>query len=126
MTVRMPDTAPPVLTVGELTSMIKLSLENEFPALWVRGEVSGCKRGTTGHLYFSLKEGRQALIDCFMWRDDAMRLTFPARDGLEVEAFGGVSVYEARGRFQLVVREMRPAGRGALLLALHERRSPAR
>jgi exodeoxyribonuclease VII large subunit len=120
VSLRAPDMGEPILTVGELARLIKESLEEQFPALWVRGEVTGCKRGDTGHLYFSLKEGRKALVDCFMFRSDAVRLSFDPRDGMEVEAFGGVSVYELRGRFQLVVREMRPAGRGALLLALEE------
>ena len=109
-----------VLTVGDLTRRIKESLEGEFPALWVRGEISGFKRADSGHLYFALKEGRDALIDCVMWRTGAARLGFEPRDGAEVEAFGGVSVYEPRGKYQLVAREMRPAGLGALLLALEE------
>src|SRR5439155_19719387 len=98
----------------------KESLEVGFPALWVRGEVSGLKRAESGHLYFALKEGREALIACVMWRTSASRLACEPRDGAEVEAFGGVSVYEPRGRYQLVARELRPAGLGALLLALEE------
>ena len=109
-----------ILTVGGLTRRIKESLEGEFPALWVRGEISGFKRAESGHLYFALKEGREALIDCVMWRAGAARLSFEPRDGSEVEAFGGVTVYEPRGKYQLVARELRPAGLGALLLALEE------
>ena len=109
-----------ILTVGGLTRRIKESLEGEFPALWVRGEISGFKRAESGHLYFALKEGREALIDCVMWRAGAARLGFEPRDGSEVEAFGGVTVYEPRGKYQLVARELRPAGLGALLLALEE------
>src|SRR5213594_2290519 len=109
-----------ILTVGELTRRIKESLEVEFPSLWVRGEVSGFKRADSGHLYFSLKEGRDALIDCVVWRTSAVRLGFEPRDGAEVEAFGGITVYEPRGRYQLVARELRPAGLGALLLALEK------
>src|SRR5205085_8228601 len=103
-----------------LTRRIKESLEVEFPALWVRGEISGCKRADSGHLYFALKEGREALVDCVMWRTSAARLNFEPRDGAEVEVYGGISVYEPRGRYQLIAREMRPAGLGALLLALEE------
>jgi exodeoxyribonuclease VII large subunit len=109
-----------ILTVGELTRRVKESLETEFPSLWVRGEISGFKRADSGHLYFALKEGRDALIDCVMWRASAGRLGFEPRDGAEVEAFGGITVYEPRGRYQLVARELRPAGLGALLLALEE------
>ena len=109
-----------ILSVGELTRRVKESLETEFPALWVRGEISGFKRADSGHLYFALKEGRDALVDCVMWRTSSTRLSFEPRDGAEVEAFGGITVYEPRGRYQLVVRELRPAGLGALLLALEE------
>ncbi len=109
-----------ILTVGELTRRVKESLETEFPALWVRGEISGLRRADSGHFYFSLKEGRVAVLDCAMWRTHAVRLAFEPRDGAEVEAFGGITVYEPRGRYQFVVRELRPAGLGALLLALEE------
>jgi exodeoxyribonuclease VII large subunit len=120
MSAASPAGAERVLTVGELTRRIKQSLEMEYPAVWVRGEVSGCKRVDSGHVYFALKEDRNALIDCAMWRTNAQRLTFEPRDGMQVEAFGGVTVYEPRGRYQFSVRELRPAGLGALLLALEE------
>jgi len=115
-----PATDDTILSVGQLTRRLKESLESEFPALWVRGEISGFKRADSGHLYFALKEGRDALIDCVMWRTSATKLAFEPRDGAEVEAFGGITVYEPRGRYQLVARELRPAGLGALLLALEE------
>jgi exodeoxyribonuclease VII large subunit len=108
-----------ILSVGELTRRVKESIENEFPALWVRGEITGLRRADSGHVYFSLKD-RQALLDCVMWRTSAVRLAFEPRDGTEVEAFGGITVYEPRGRYQLVARELRPAGLGARLLALEE------
>jgi exodeoxyribonuclease VII large subunit len=109
-----------ILSVGELTRRLKESIEIEFPALWVRGEVSGLKRPDSGHLYFALKEGRIAVLDCVLWRTNAVRLSFEPRDGMEVEVFGGLTVYEPRGKYQLVAREIRPAGLGALLLALEE------
>ena len=107
-----------ILGVGELTRRIKDALSSEFPAVWVRGEVLGYKRATgAGNTYFCLKD-RFAQLDCMMWAKDAARLRFELRDGLQIEAFGNVSVYEARGRYQLYVSEMRPAGAGARLLAL--------
>jgi exodeoxyribonuclease VII large subunit len=109
-----------VLSVTGLTRLIRESLEGEFPAVWVRGEVSGIRRPDSGHLYFSLKEGKEAILDCVMWRSSAIHLTFEPRDGTEVEAFGGITVYEPRGKYQLLVRELRPGGLGALLLALEE------
>src|SRR5437867_82303 len=109
-----------VLSVSTLTRLIKESLEGEFPSVWVKGEVSGLKRADSGHLYFSLKEGKEAILDCLMWRSSAIQLPFEPRDGSEVEAFGGITVYEPRGKYQLLVKELRPAGLGALLLALEE------
>jgi exodeoxyribonuclease VII large subunit len=109
-----------VLGVAALSRLIKESLEGEFPAVWVRGEIAGCRRAETGHFYFSLKEGRDAQLDCVLWRTTAMRVGLEPKDGVQVEAFGGISVYEPRGRYQLVVRDLRLAGLGALLLALEE------
>ena len=109
-----------VISVSALTRLIKESLEGEFPAVWVRGEVSGLKRPESGHLYFSLKDGKEAVLDCVMWRSSAAHLTFEPRDGTEVEAFGSITVYEPRCKYQLVANELRPGGLGALLLALEE------
>src|SRR5262245_60050916 len=109
-----------ILSVSALTRLIRDTLGRTFPAVWVKGELSGFKRSDRGHLYFSLKEGTAALIDCVMWKTTAGRLSFEPRDGTEVEAFGAITVYEPRGRYQLVVEELRPGGLGALLLALEE------
>ncbi len=109
-----------ILSVSALTRLIKESLEVSFPAVWVRGEVSGSRRAESGHLYFSLKDKRGALLACVMWRTSATRLSFDVNDGMEVEAFGGITVYEPRGTYQLSVTELRPAGIGALLVALEE------
>ena len=109
-----------VLSVSAVTRLIKDTLGQAFPAIWVKGELSGFKRSDRGHLYFSMKEGTTALIDCVMWKGTAGRLPFEPRDGTEVEAFGAISVYEPRGRYQLVVEDLRPGGLGALLLALEE------
>src|SRR5712692_5480164 len=91
-----------ILGVLELTRLIKGTLESEFPAVWVRGEISGFKRADSGHLYFSLKEGREAVLPCVIWRAAAARLAFEPRDGTQVEAFGGIEVYAPRGQYQLI------------------------
>jgi len=109
-----------ILSVTALTRLIKDTLGQAFPAVWVKGELSGFKRSDRGHLYFSMKEGTTALIDCVMWKTPAARLSFEPRDGTEVEAFGAITVYEPRGRYQLVVEELRPGGLGVLLLRLEE------
>jgi exodeoxyribonuclease VII large subunit len=108
-----------MLTVSALTGLIKGTLSEAFPAVWVKGQLTGFKRYTSGHLYFSLKD-EGAVLGGVMWKTRAGRLGFEPRDGLEVEAFGSITVYEPQGRYQLVVDEMRPAGLGALLLAFEE------
>src|SRR5262245_36274460 len=112
--------ADAILSVTALTRLIKETLGGTFPAVWVKGELSGLKRSDRGHLYFSLKDGTTALLECVMFKTAAGRLTFEPRDGTEVEAFGAISVYEPRGRYQLVAEHLRPGGLGALLLALEE------
>jgi exodeoxyribonuclease VII large subunit len=109
-----------MLTVSALSRMVRETLEGEFPAVWVRGELSGFTRSERGHLYFSLKEGRDAVIECAMWKGAASRLAFEPKDGTEFEVFGKISAYPARSKYQLIVEEMRPGGLGALLLAYEE------
>ena len=108
-----------MLTVSALTQRIKDALEQAFPALWVRGELSGVRHAPSGHLYFTLKDAASQ-IDGVVWRTTVSRLDFEPRDGVEVEVFGDVTVYPPRGRYQITVREMRPAGMGAMLLALEQ------
>src|SRR5215467_6847047 len=110
--------APGILTVTALTRLIKETLTEAFPAVWVKGELTGFKRADRGQLYFSLKDGKNAQIDCVIWSSAALHLGFTPRDGMEVEAFGAIAVYEPRGRYQLVVQVIRPGGLGALLVAL--------
>ncbi|HEY6196033.1 MAG TPA: exodeoxyribonuclease VII large subunit, partial [Candidatus Eisenbacteria bacterium] len=109
-----------VLSVAEITRAIKDLLSGSFPGVWVKGEISGFK-GThpSGHLYFTLKDAN-AQLACALFKNSAMRLTFAPKDGLEVEAFGEINVYEPRGQYQLVVKQMRIAGIGALLAQLEE------
>ncbi len=109
-----------ILSVGELTRQIKDLLAGAFPGVWVKGEISSFKGAhTSGHLYFKLKDAT-ATLDAAMFRNAAMKLTFAPKDGLEVEAFGEINVYEPRGQYQLVIKQMRPAGIGALLAQLEE------
>lgn len=117
MTQRAPAPGPAVLTVSELTRGIKRALAERFDDVWVRGEISGFKRAPSGHMYFNLKDDG-ALLSCAMWRMANQVLTFTPVDGMEVEARGSIDVYPPRGGYQLIIREMLPGGRGALLLAL--------
>ncbi|HWI36602.1 MAG TPA: exodeoxyribonuclease VII large subunit [Burkholderiales bacterium] len=105
--------ARPILSVTELLRSVRDTLERRFPLLWVRGELSNLSRAPSGHLYFTLKD-RGAQVDCVMFRSRAALLEVPLRDGMQVEANVLVSLYEPRGRFQLTVEALRPAGLGPL------------
>jgi len=107
------------ITVSALTTRIRLRLEEHFPGGWVTGEISNFVRATSGHVYFTLKDAK-ATLRCMMPRGFALRLKFDPRDGMEVFAQGGVTVYEPRGDYQLQVQELQPKGVGAAELALRQ------
>lgn len=111
-----------ILTVGELARALKETLNASFPAVWVKGELSGVKRYDSGHVYFSLKDATPAVVQAAMFRNWAATLAFDPKDGAEVEAYGEIDYYAPSGRCQMLVRAMRPAGLGALLLQLEELR----
>ena len=102
-----------VLTVSELTRSIRGALETKFGAVWVQGEVSNYKAHSNGHQYFTLKDARTQ-IACVIWRDAMAPLREPLADGARIQIFGAVSVYEARGQYQIAVQIVQPFGRGAL------------
>ena len=107
------------LSVSAVTTAVKARLEEHFVAVWVAGEVSNFVRASSGHMYFTLKDA-QAQIRCMMPRGFNLRLRFDPRDGLEVIARGGVTVYPPRGDYQLMVEELHPKGIGAAELALQQ------
>jgi exodeoxyribonuclease VII large subunit len=102
-----------VLTVSELTRSIRGTLETKFRAVWVQGEVSNYKAHPNGHQYFILKDAR-AQINCVIWRDAMAPSRQPLVDGARIQVFGTVTVYEARGQYQLSVQIVQPFGRGVL------------
>lgn len=106
-------------TVSGLTTAVKLRLEEHFPEVWVAGEVTNLVRAASGHVYFTLKDAK-ATLRCVMFRGFALRLKFDLRDGMEVIARGGLSVYEQRGEYQLYAQELQPKGIGAAELALRQ------
>ena len=104
-----------ILSVSQLTGYLRRLIEDDdlMQDLWVEGEISNFSRPSSGHLYFTLKDSQSA-IRCVMWRNSAARLTFEPREGLAVEAHGGMGVYETSGQVQLYVDTIRPAGEGLL------------
>lgn len=108
-------------SVSEISTAIKRTVEDQFGYVRLRGELSGFKRHTSGHLYMALKD-EKAVIDGVMWRGNAARLTFRPEDGLEVVVTGKVTTYPGRSKYQIVIDHMEPAGVGALMALLEERK----
>ena len=107
------DFSPGVVTVSELLRSVRDTLERRFALMWVRGELSNLSRAPSGHRYFTLKD-RGAQVDCVMFRSRAVLLEDDLREGMQVEARVLPTLYEPRGRFQLTVEALRPAGLGPL------------
>src|ERR1700675_233442 len=110
---------PKIYTVSDLTSEIRVLLEDSFPGVWVEGEVSNVHHHSSGHLYFTLKD-QESQIRGVMFRMQNRNLRFKPQDGLAVLIYGVLSVYERRGDYQVVVEYMEPKGLGALQLAFEQ------
>ncbi|MGA2588728.1 MAG: exodeoxyribonuclease VII large subunit [Bryobacteraceae bacterium] len=108
-----------VYSVSELNSAIRATLEQEFPDVWVAGEISGVKLAASGHYYFTLKE-REAQVRAVAFRSAHRYWKFRPQDGLAVLARGRIDVFEARGEYQLIVELLEPQGHGALQLAFEQ------
>lgn len=108
-----------VLTVADVTFVIKELLGEAFPRLTVRGQVSNLRRQSSGHLYFSLKDD-QAQLGCAMWRNAAQRLRFRPEDGQEVLATGRIDVYPPHGKYQMIVDSLSAVGIGDLARRFEE------
>lgn len=103
----------PVLTVSELTRSIRTILEGKFTQVTVLGEISNYRSPGSGHLYFTIKD-ESAVVSAVMFRGDASRIPFPLKEGLQVKARGRITVYEARGQYQIQVQSLEAAGQGTL------------
>jgi exodeoxyribonuclease VII large subunit len=108
-----------IYSVSELNGQIQALFESEFRSIWVTGEVSGCRQATSGHYYFSLKDG-QSQLKCVLFRGNARVLKFRPQDGLAALVRGNVEVYSERGEYQLIVELLEPRGAGALQLAFEQ------
>ena len=109
-------------TVSELAFAVKRTIEEDFGFVRVRGEISGFRgQHSSGHAYFSLKDA-EATIDAVVWRSSFARLRFKPEEGLEVIATGRLSTFPRSSKYQLVIEQLEPAGAGALMALLEERR----
>lgn len=113
------DDSSHVLTPSQLNTLARDLLEGAFPLIWVEGELGNLSRPGSGHLYFTLKDAR-AQVRCAMFKPKSTWLKFVPREGLRVLARGRLTLYEARGDYQLVLDHMEEAGEGALRRAFDE------
>jgi len=111
----------PEYTVTELSLALKKVVETGFSRVRVRGEISGLKRHTSGHVYFALKD-QDSVLDGVCWRGSFQGLSLTPQEGMEVIATGRLTTYPGRSKYQIVVEAMELAGEGALLKLLEERK----
>ncbi len=118
---RQGDNAQP-LSITEISTLLKRTVEERFGYVRLRGELSGVKRAASGHLYCALKD-EKAVLDGVMWRGSTNRLAFVPEDGLEVIATGKLTTYAGRSKYQIVIDSLEIAGEGALLALLEKTRA---
>jgi exodeoxyribonuclease VII large subunit len=111
----------PEYSVSQISTALKRAIETTFEKVRVRGEISGFHRAASGHIYLTLKDD-SAILDGVIWRTTTPHLSFEPEDGLEVVAEGRVTTYAPRSRYQIVINRLEPAGVGALLALLEDRR----
>ena len=114
-------TEVPILSVSEISLSLKSCVEQVFAHVKVRGEVSDVKRATSGHIYFSLKD-KDAVLSAICWRGRSSATMQAIQEGLEVICTGKLSTYPGRSNYQMIVDQAEPAGVGALLKLLNERK----
>lgn len=104
---------PEALSVSELNARARTLLEGHLAGLWVTGEVSNLTRAASGHYYFSLKDSH-AQVRCVLFKGVAATLSIPLKEGDHIEVSGKISIYEARGEFQITIMAVRSKGLGKL------------
>ncbi|RJS92319.1 exodeoxyribonuclease VII large subunit [Salinisphaera sp. Q1T1-3] len=117
-----PGETPTVFSVTELNHAVRDLLEHSFGLLWVEGEISNLARPRSGHVYFSLKDG-EAQVRCALFRNKARLLRVALDNGTQIRVRARVSLYAARGDYQLIVEHAEDAGAGALQRAFEELRA---
>ena len=108
-----------VWSVSELTARVRDLLARNFTDIWVQGEISNCREAQSGHIYCTLKDER-AQVRCVCFKNQLRGMKFRPEDGLHVTVRGSISVYEARGEYQIYVEHIEPVGLGALQLAFEQ------
>ena len=116
-----PGSNSPEMSVSELANALKQTVEENYAFVRVRGELGRVILAKSGHMYFDIKD-EGATLNTIMWKGNASRLPFKPEEGLEVVAEGRLSTYPGRSNYQLIADKMRPAGVGALMQLLEERK----
>jgi exodeoxyribonuclease VII large subunit len=109
------------VSVSELAASLKRTIESNFDHVVVRGELGRVTIARSGHMYADIKD-EKAVLNTIMWKGQVDKLPFRPEEGLEVIATGRLSIYEGRSNYQLIASSMRPAGAGALMALLEERK----
>jgi exodeoxyribonuclease VII large subunit len=110
-----------IYSISEVAQSIKRMVEDRFGRVSLRGEISGWKVASSGHVYFRLKDDN-AVMDAVCWKGTLGKFAFKPEDGLEVVATGKLTTYPGKSSYQIVVDSMQPAGAGALMALLEKRR----
>ena len=108
-----------VYSVSELNASIKDLLEENFPFVWIFGEISNFRMPASGHYYFTLRDSTSQ-ISAVMFRGQQHHLKFEPEDGMSVTGLGRLSVYEPRGTYQIILEYLEPSGIGALQVAFEK------
>ncbi len=110
---------PRVYSVSDLTRDIRAILEAAFDSAWIEGEISNFRAAASGHSYFVLKDDK-AQIRCVLFKGHRAGIKFQPEDGDQVLLFGRITVYDARGDYQIIAESMEPLGLGALQKAFEQ------
>ncbi len=111
----------PEYTVSEVSNAVKKTVERDFAFVRVRGEMSGVKRHSSGHIYLDLKDER-AVLGGVIWKTSVRALRVEPQNGLEVVATGRLTTYPGQSKYQIVIEQLQLAGIGALMQLIEERR----
>jgi exodeoxyribonuclease VII large subunit len=111
----------PEFSVSEIAGLLKRTVEDAFPFVRVRGEISGLKFASSGHVYFDLKDDK-AVLNAIIWKQTARLLKLRPEQGLEVVCTGRITTYSGSSRYQIIVEQIELAGVGALMAMLEERK----
>jgi len=111
----------PEFSVSEIAGLLKRTVEDAFPFVRVRGEISGLKNASSGHVYFDLKDDK-AVLNAIIWKQTARLMKLRPEQGLEVVCTGRITTYPGSSRYQIIVEQIELAGIGALMAMLEERK----